>query len=406
MNIFILAYYSYHDPVFQSAVLPYFLNFPDSKHKFFLLTFEHDAYPIDPDQAAAIESFLLRHRIIWKRSVWRSGNWKLFKKGIDLFSSIFSSIRIIRKYKIKAIYSEGFPGAILGHYISLLTGTRHFIHSFEPHTDYMIEAGVWKKYSWEALLLRWHEIRIARHASGIFTATQSMIDDLLAKGVSPKVPLRVPSCVDTQHFRFSSDSRARVRREHAIPASTPVLVYLGKFGGMYMEDEAFEFFKICQDELNAWIFVLSPDPQEKIDQLLKKHQLKSDSMVIKFLTREHIPAYLSAADIGFVAVRQWPSKRYCSPIKTGEYLSCGLPVIVPIGVSDDVEKMIELGICIPMATLDRKSYSLVLNEWRIWLANIDVEKTRTAARSYAESDRSVDWYKHIYASVFDQLYGQ
>jgi hypothetical protein len=126
-------------------------------------------------------------------------------------------------------------------------------------------------------------------------------------------------------------------------------------------------------------------------------------MVVKFLTREQIPAYLSAADIGFVAVRQWPSKRYCSPIKTGEYLSCGLPVIVPEGVSDDVGKMTELGICIPIQALDRKSFNVAINAWRARLANEDVENTRRAARSYAENDRSVDRYKHIYASVFDRL---
>jgi glycosyltransferase involved in cell wall biosynthesis len=262
---------------------------------------------------------------------------------------------------------------------------------------------VWNKDSWEAVLLRWHELRVAKRASFIFTATQSMITDLVIKGISPDVPLRVPSCVDTQHFKFSSESREKIRKQYAIPDDAPVLAYLGKFGGMYMEDEAFEFFKVCQDVLDAWIFVLSPDPEEKIIQLSKKHQLRIETMVIKFLEREEIPGYLSTADIGFVAVRQWPSKRYCSPIKTGEYLSCGLPVIVPLGVSDDVAIMTQLGVCIPMTTLDSKSYAAVVDEWRDRFNQDNTESIRRAARNYAESDRSVGRYRKIYAAVFDRL---
>jgi glycosyltransferase involved in cell wall biosynthesis len=172
---------------------------------------------------------------------------------------------------------------------------------------------------------------------------------------------------------------------------------------MYMEDEAFEFFKVCQDKLNAWIFVLSPDPPEKITQLSRKYQIRIESMVIKFLQREEIPGYLSAADIGFVAVRQRPSKKYCSPIKTGEYLSCGLPVIVPLGISDDVATMTELGVCIPMTTPDSHAYAVVVKEWHSKFNKDTIETVRRAARNYAESDRSVGRYRQIYASVFDRL---
>jgi hypothetical protein len=48
-----------------------------------------------------------------------------------------------------------------------------------------------------------------------------------------------------------------------------------------------------------------------------------------------MPDWLSAADLGIVAVPPLPAQRFRSPIKVGEYLACGLPYIVCRGVSED-----------------------------------------------------------------------
>jgi glycosyltransferase involved in cell wall biosynthesis len=403
MNILILAYYSYRDPVFQSAVLPYFLNFPQTKFRFVLLTFEHKTYAMNELEIKKTSDFLSNHRIVWKRAHWRSGAWKPVKKMIDLIQATFVAMQIIRKSKIKAIYSEGFPGAILGHYVSVISGCKHMVHSFEPHADYMVEAGVWKNSSWETKVLRWHEMKVAHRATYIFTATKLMIERLIDTGINPKVVWRVPSCVDLHHFSFSAKSRNQIRNKLGVERHTPILVYLGKFGGMYMEEEAFEFFKLCQDVLDAWILIISPEPVEKISAFAEAAQLRKERMTTRFLGRDEIPGYLSAADIGFVAVRQWPSKKYCSPIKTGEYLACGLPVIVPLGVSDDVEALAQRKIGIPMTSFKKSAYLEVINEWRNRIKENNVDEVQRLARYYVEEDRSIDRYKELYAKLFDAL---
>ena len=402
-NILILAYYSYSDPVFQSAVLPYFLNFPSAKFHFLLLTFEHEAYSLEQSEIEKIESFLATHHISWQRSHWRSGSWKPLKKIVDFLSTILIATRLVRKNKIVAIYSEGFPGAILGYYISLLSHCKHIVHSFEPHADYMVEAGVWSNSSWETKVLRWHEMKVAHQATYIFTATQLMIQNLIQKGISREVLYRVPSCVDLDHFNFSLEARIQIRKQLGIDEQTPVLVYLGKFGGMYMEEEAFEFFKLCQDKLNAFILILSPDPIEKILRLATAHKMQEQKFIVKYLSRQDIPRYLSAADIGFVAVRQWSSKKYCSPIKTGEYLACGLLVIVPVGISDDVETLTNLGVCIPMKSVQKSSYLMVIDEWQASINKDNKDEVHTRARSYVEEDRSIEQYKILYAKLFETL---
>lgn len=404
-TIFIFAYYSYKDPIFQSAVLPYFQNFSDKNDfRFVLLTFEQKRYETPKEEKITIKSQLKDQNIIWHHTKWHSGKFKILKKGYDFFHGFLLSIFLIIRYNAKIVYSEGFPGAIFGHYLALATFKHHVIHTFEPHADYMVEAGVWTQKSWEAKLLYALQDKVAKGASVIMTATEAMklqLEGLVSK--KTKV-LRVPSCVDLDHFQFSQASRDQLRNTLSLASSDIVLVYIGKFGGMYMEDELFDFFEMCEkasDQFRYWIF--TPDDREKVHAHFIKTDISSSKYLVKKLTREEIPGYLSAADFGLVPVRQFPAKRYCSPIKDGEYWACGLPIIIPEGISDDYifANSEEIGIVYSNTSLE--SYQKLVIDILKWKKFKDVELVREKCRNFAEQDRSVKSYRLLYHDVFSNF---
>jgi glycosyltransferase involved in cell wall biosynthesis len=47
-----------------------------------------------------------------------------------------------------------------------------------------------------------------------------------------------------------------------------------------------------------------------------------------------VPSYLSAADAGLAFIKKCISKMASSPTKNGEYLACGLPLIINAGIGD------------------------------------------------------------------------
>ena len=47
-----------------------------------------------------------------------------------------------------------------------------------------------------------------------------------------------------------------------------------------------------------------------------------------------VPSYLAAADAGLAFIKRCVSKIASSPTKNGEYLACGLPLIINAGVGD------------------------------------------------------------------------
>lgn len=88
-TVFILAYYSFRDPVFQSAVLPYFLNFPHRRgYEFVLLTFERAEYGTGPQERGRIREFLAGHEIRWFNVNWHSGRFKPIKKLYDFVAGV------------------------------------------------------------------------------------------------------------------------------------------------------------------------------------------------------------------------------------------------------------------------------------------------------------------------------
>ena len=77
------------------------------------------------------------------------------------------------------------------------------------------------------------------------------------------------------------------------------------------------------------------------DDYLKEKVLKFDiqhSTIIKlFVNHSEIPRYIGLADFAISPVKPVPTKKYCTPIKDGEYWAMGLPVVITPGISIDSE---------------------------------------------------------------------
>lgn len=401
-TVFIFAYYSYKDPVFQSAVLPYFTDFPDPDYRFILLTWEQNRFKQSRKEKNKTRDFLIKHNIIWHNTKWHSGSFKIFKKSFDLFWGILFSLRLIIRYKAQIIYSEGFPGAIFGYLLAIFSNRKHVVHTFEPHADAMIEAGVWRSKSWEAKLLKYFEKKIAKSARLIITATEAMIKKIKEWDVQAEF-LRAPSCVDVEKFNFNHKKREDLRSKYGVLHDECIIVYMGKFGGMYMEQELFEFFQYCLNHttIKFKFWILSIEKEEKIEKYFMDHKISKENYLIKPVSRSQVPDFLSAADLGFVAIRPTPSRRYCSPIKDGEYWACKLPIIIPEGISDDYIFTSKFNLGAIMPSIDRAGFKQVIN-W-IEINYNDLHYIGKKARNFVIKDRNVNQYKKIIFSHFEKI---
>jgi glycosyltransferase involved in cell wall biosynthesis len=108
-----------------------------------------------------------------------------------------------------------------------------------------------------------------------------------------------------------------------------VLVYAGKAGGWYLTAEMLAFVDSARRVLGpVSLLVLSPDAAHRFPPPL------GVPVVHRRALRGEMPAFLSAADAGLSFISSTPSKAACSPVKNGEYLACGLPIVSTAGIGD------------------------------------------------------------------------
>ena len=74
-----------------------------------------------------------------------------------------------------------------------------------------------------------------------------------------------------------------------------------------------------------------------------------------------VAGYLSVADFAFSTIKPTPSRRYCSPIKTGEYWANGLPILTEDCIGDDTSIILSEG---GGAILKRPHYSEAFQQIR------------------------------------------
>ncbi len=212
------------------------------------------------------------------------------------------------------------------------------VESFEPHAEYMIEAGEWSKTGIKAKTLIKAETFQKQKAKFILPLTEKYLQKLAAEDTKRSKLMLMPCCVDLNLFRFEEDDRSRVRTQLNISSDKIVGVYTGKIGGIYLNKEALELFKKAHQFFKEkfHLLILSPDRDLWRQELVKIGFAASD-FSIDFVPQQQVSKFLSAADFAFSLHKPTPSKLAISPIKNAEFWANGLPIVMPDGIGDDSE---------------------------------------------------------------------
>ena len=125
----------------------------------------------------------------------------------------------------------------------------------------------------------------------------------------------------------------------------------------------------------------------------------ADKMVIRFESHDKIPDYLGVGDFGITPVKSIPTKRFCTPIKDGEYWALGLPVVISKNISDDSEIILNnnAGAVIDEYTEENFKIAIVKiqNLLEEPLSSLS-QRIENLAKQYRNFSIAEDIYKKIY----------
>lgn len=182
--------------------------------------------------------------------------------------------------------------------------------------------------------LRLTERAMVRRASGTLVRTETAARILSNRtGVDLDQFRTVVNGRDQDLFTPRDESdRARVRQELGLYGDAPLLVYAGSVGPQYRFDLIVALITaVVERRPDARLLILSGQPEEA-RQLLGPALSRTAS--VRSLPPAEVPRYLAAADAGIAFRATSFSTRAVAPIKLGEYLLCGVPVIGTAAIGD------------------------------------------------------------------------
>jgi glycosyltransferase involved in cell wall biosynthesis len=94
-----------------------------------------------------------------------------------------------------------------------------------------------------------------------------------------------------------------------------------------------------------------------------------------------VPSYLAAADAGLSFIKRCESKVASSPTKNGEYLACGLPLILNAGIGDSDSLINDWKAGVLIEEFNERAYGDAAAAIQTWVGSPDA---RSKARRVAE----------------------
>ncbi|MEO8433463.1 MAG: glycosyltransferase [Pyrinomonadaceae bacterium] len=357
-RVLFISYNGMLDPLGQSQVLPYLRELSRMGVQFTLLSFERSqAFLADgPARCEELQRQLASENIDWH---WLRYHQKpsLPATVFDVMAGIRYARQLVKRNGIEMVHARGHIPATIGRALKKKFRLKLIFDVRGLMADEYVDAEHWRRGGMLYRLTKSMERRLFAASDGVVTLTERIWplirnwDGLEGREVIHEV---IPCCVDLKRFKFAPDDRVSRRLELGLKDSF-VVVYSGSIDGWYLTEEMADFFAwLIRNLPEAHCLWLTPSRHDRIHSLMKEREVDPARYTVLAAASKDVPSYLSASDAGLAFIKSCFSKLASSPTKNGEYLACGLPIIINSGIgdSDDLITQEKTGVLIKEFTVE------------------------------------------------------
>lgn len=337
-RVLFISYNGMLDPLGQTQVIPYLRELAKRGVRFTLLSFER-AKAFDAEGVRRCEE--LREELRGQGIEW---HWLRYHQRpsvpatiYDVLAGIRKAESLVRRNGIKLVHARGHIPATIALALKKRLGTKMIFDVRGLMAEEYVDAEHWRQGSLPYRITKSAERRIFASTDAVVTLTERIWpiikewDGLRGRNVPHAV---IPCCVDLASFKFSDDDRARRRAELGL-ADQFTIVYSGSLDGWYLTERMADFFAgFVRRNGAAHLVWLTNGSHDRVKELMQSRGISADRFSVLSVPSKLVPSYLSAADAGLAFIKRCISKLASSPTKNGEYLACGLPLIINAGIGD------------------------------------------------------------------------
>ena len=384
-RVLFISYNGMLEPLGQSQVIPYLRELAKRGVEFTLLSFER-AKAFTAEGIKQCET--LREKLASQGIEW---HWLRYHQRpsvpatiYDVLAGIRKGSSLVQKNKIEMVHARGHIPATIALALKKRFGTKMIFDLRGLMAEEYVDAGHWQKGSLPYRITKGTESHILAETDAIVTLTERIWpiikewEGLRGRAVHHEV---IPCCVDLSLFQFNDEDRRRRRAELNL-GDRFTMVYSGSLDGWYLTEQMADFFAaFLQRKRDAHLLWLTTGSHDRVKELMSNRKVESGSFSVLSIASAEVPSYLAAADAGLAFIKRCVSKIASSPTKNGEYLACGLPLIINAGVGDSDSLINDWKAGVLIEDFTDEEFAQAGHNIEVMVATTDVrEKARSVAQ--------------------------
>ena len=392
-NILYISYDGLTDPLGQSQILPYITKLSGHGFNFTILSAEKtNNYKRNK---TTINQICKQYKIDWHPII--------YTKKPPVLSTIKDIIKIKKlAFKLhenknfKAVHCRSYIPAIIGLQLKQKKNIKFIFDMRGFWADERIDGKIWdiKKFHYKLIYkyFKKKEKQFLSQADAIVSLTHAGKKIITKQWHCKNKVYVIPCAVDTKMFKPYNNT---------INTTKLTLVYLGSIGTWYMLDEMLDFFQIMLKKYPDAIFkFITKESSSLIINKAKQKNINKKNIVITQAERTDVPKKLKDADLGIFFIKPTFSKQASSPVKQGEFMSMGIPVIANSGIGDTDEIINKYNAGILINKFTTEAYEAAVNKIPE-IIKIPKNKLHTAANDYFSLINSSNTYLQLYNEVLE-----
>ena len=403
-EILYLTYTGLCEPLGQSQILAYLSQISrNSSYKFTIISFEFDeTFEKHKDYISGI---CKESSIDWHALPYSKGS-----KAFDIFyrtKAIKAKIKdLLHHKKFEIVHCRSYRASEIGLWMKNKYGTKFIFDMRGFWADERIDGNIWNlKNPLHLLLFKYYknlENKLLKNADHIVSLTENAANIIQKRRLKPnQLNIEViPCCVDTNYFtpQLNKELLAKRRMDLKIKEDSIVISYLGSLGTWYLLNEMLAFFAAFKEKYANSIFMfITREDREMIFNAALKQGIKKEDLRVFSSTRNDVPDFLSISDYSLFFIKPCLSKAASSPVKQGEIMSMGIPLICNHGIGDSSEIILNYNSGILIEGFSNNEYQNKINE--LTSIHFSREKIREGAVDFFSLEKGSKKYLNIYNSL-------
>ena len=395
MNVLFIVNSSLSEPILFSQGIPHIQENSKKDINYFVLSFE------DKNEIENSDIFKRKFNSAKKEL---EGHAKIFSINVNLnkrfsafkivFYGVIKGLQITKKNRIDIIHGRSNLPSLIGLIIRKFYNVKVIfdnrgLFSDEYYNGHKLRAIIEEKIE-KYLLSKVDSIVVV---SRMFK--RYLVEKYKQYKLENKISV-IENSFSEKRFAYSEQLRYK-QRKNLFLEDKFIMVYSGSSVNWQRFDLILDTFKVLKKiRKDAYLLVISYDPE--IEKIILKNGFDTNDFSVYNLSPYEVNKYLIVGDFGVIFRDDRTRSKVCAPIKLGEYLASGLPILAMnhIGDTDEIINKFRIGVIF-------ENENEIKNKLFEIFKLLDDSEIRIKCRKVAEENLSLKISTTKYLTIYKKL---